>query len=263
MKTRLLILNDLPPANPANCESQASLLWGLNRLHADVLGPAGETLYPQSGQFVQISFLIAGCVVFLAFSGVYTLLLDGRENVDHPRIIQDFYMPPVLRNIYRVALVVLLGAAALTTREYAVFPEGSLTEQRAFAVHSDRFVCSDIREVTMSYYYIHGTRGSPGRNSSSRALHVWLKNDSHWSARGYDVAASNERSVRLGQRLAQDCGLTLEYPYSIVDLPKPLEPGESRRRSLEAFAFGAFVVMTLWFLLRDFRTPVSTNRITG
>lgn len=115
----------------------------------------------------------------------------------------------------------------------------------------------------MSYYYIHGSRGSPGKDSSSRALHVWFKNGSHWSARGYEVAASDQQSVRLGQRLAQDCGLTLEYPYSIADLPKPLEPGEYRRQMLLFVAGGAFIVFVFWFLLRYPSTTVPTDRFTG
>ncbi len=185
----------------------SGFLSATNHTYVAWAGRPGETLYLMHSEWVALGGVIAFSAAFCGLPRALARLLD------HP--IE--WWPSVLLAAYQVGLVCMLGVALLYTRKYAIFAPGALIEQRALGWNADQHSCADIRDVTMSYFYIPPGKYGSGRISDARALYVWFNDGSHWSARGSSLALAPEQSVRLGERLAEDCSLTLRYPHDVAE----------------------------------------------
>ena len=198
-----------------------SLLWKANRLYVELAHPGNLKLFP----YGLISFVLGGfigfCVAVLTCERIHVLLLGPAPTVFSVEyFMATGPMPSMLRKIYMVAAISFCLIAVMNVRKYAVLTNSAIIDQRALALRSAEYPYSDIRQITMSRYFIPASKYGAGGVSTGRAMYVWLVGH-RWSLRDSELSAGVVGEERLAQQLAERCHLTVDYPDWVIDLPDP------------------------------------------
>ena len=109
----------------------------------------------------------------------------------------------------------------MNVRKYAVLTDSAIIDQRALALSSVEYPYSDIRQITMSRYFLPASKYGAGGVSTGRAMYVWLLSGHRWSLKNSELSAGVVGEERLAQQLAERCHLTVDYPDWVIDLPDP------------------------------------------
>ncbi|MFN7922533.1 MAG: hypothetical protein U0Q16_20685 [Bryobacteraceae bacterium] len=194
-------------------------LWAANRAFAP---NAAVVLYPPVGIWFMLSGMAAVCCAVVCLGPIYSRLLGPPPEIHNFEYsASSAPMPAFLTNLYAAAGSLLLLAALLAVRKFAVFTETALVEQQALEWQRRVSAYSDIREVSMSRYYAPSRGGANGVITSDRALFIWFQDGTRWSPWRSELHLVPGQEHEIAARLTRCCGLSLTYPEDAVGLPPP------------------------------------------
>ena len=229
------------------------LLWGANRGYAAITERGEIQLYPATAIWFTMAGLIGFCVAFLTCERFHALLLGPPPGVLSPEyLLAAGSVPRVLRRAYIVALVALSLIAILNVRKHAVLTASAIIEQRALALSPRQYRYSDVDQITMSRYFIPATRYRRAGVSTARSVFVWLRGGKRWSLKDSELTTTDQEE--LATYLAARCGLPVEYPEAVLDVPDPKEVARRGRLVLVYFSVAA-VVLVLAIAVKKFAVP--------
>ncbi len=219
-----------------------TLLWGANRGYAAITERGGIQLYPATATWFVMASLIGFCVAFLTCEHFHRLLLGPPPRAFSPEyLLAAGPIPRILRRVYIAAAVSLILIAVLNVRKHAVLTTSAIIDYRVLALSPQQYEYSDVNQITMSRYFIPASKSSRARVSTARSVFVWFRTGKRWSLKDSELTAADQEA--LAEYLAARCGLPIEYPEAVLDVPDPRDVARRGRQVLVYFSVAALVLV--------------------